>query len=366
MENDFKGEISRGSIILLVLVSLILAVTVGGAVMILETTQDDEEVDLVIYAYDSFQSYGLGPAVIPKFEALHDVNIEVQTPGDVGTVLSKMQMEKANPNADIVIGVDNSLLHKAVDLGLLEPYIPENIDRLDPTMAFDPDHYVVPFDYGYIAIICNGTLMTERQIPIPGSIMDLADPVYDGQILLLDPAQSSTGSSFMIWAASVAGNDTDDFFSDLADNANGKVMGSWDSMYELWSHGEAPIAISYGLDTAYEMMWYGTNNTITVVPENEGYRQIEGAGLVKGAKNEDLAKKFLDFILTDDFQEEVYNNYMLPVVPSVEIDPLFLEFGVRAEEHVEPSVDFLRADPDDDGMSNFDEWESSWRNAFFG
>lgn len=358
MRNRTVGSISWQTLTVVIVCAVILILSVVGIVYWLQKIGEEEDSELVIYAYESFQSYGLGPAVIPKFEEMYDVNVTVITPGDVGTVLGRLNMEKDDPVADIVIGVDNSMLYKAVDMDLLEPYVPKNIDRLDPTMQFDPDHYVVPFDHGYIAIICNGEMMEDRSLDVPDDLLDLADPQYDGQLLLLDPATSSTGSSFMIWAASVAGEDYSAFFEDLADNANGRVLGSWDAMYTAWEEGEAPIAISYGLDTAYEVMWYGTNNTITVVPDHQGYRQIEGAGMVKGAPNRDMAKKFLDFILTDEFQSEVYNNYMLPVVPGTEIDPTFVEYGEDAEIHVEPTTQEV--------ISNYDDWYEAWREAFFG
>ena len=73
-----------------------------------------------------------------------------------------MILEKSDPVADVVIGIDNSMLHRAVSHDLLEPYIPVNIDRLDPTIDFDPDHYIVPFDYGYISILCNGAETDEN------------------------------------------------------------------------------------------------------------------------------------------------------------------------------------------------------------
>jgi thiamine transport system substrate-binding protein len=199
--------------------------------------------------------------------------------------------------------------------------------------------------------------MEERDLDIPEDVLDLADEQYDGELLLLDPATSSTGSSFMIWAASAAGEGHASFFSELADNANGRVLGSWDAMYDAWGRGEAPIAISYGLDTAYEVMGSGTNNTVTVVPDHQGYRQIEGAGLVKGAPHKELAKKFLDYILTDEFQAQVYNNYMLPVVPGVEIDPIFAEHGVFATDHIEPTTEEV--------VENYDIWYDAWRDAFF-
>jgi thiamine transport system substrate-binding protein len=357
MGYDRNGMMAGKTITILSIVMLFLALWVSGTVYVLNKIGEEGDHDLVIYAYDSFQSYGLGPAVIPLFEEMYNVNVTVVTPGDVGTILGRMNMEKDDPTADIVIGVDNSMLFKAVEMDLLEPYEPENFFRLDPTMNFDPENYVVPFDYGYIAIICNRELMHERNLDVPEDLLDLADPQYDGQLLLLDPATSSTGSSFMIWAASVAGENHTSFFEDLADNANGKVSGSWDAMYSQWENGEAPIAISYGLDTAYEVMWSGTNNTITVVPDHQGYRQIEGAGLVKDAPHKDLAQKFLEFILSDEFQSQVYNNYMLPVVPGIEIDPYFVEYGVSAETHVEPTTDQV--------MENYDDWYDSWRKAFF-
>lgn len=358
MKFEKLGAVSRGTVITMVVLLLITALAVTGAVYLLEKTQDEGESELVIYAYTSFESYGLGPAVIPKFEEKYGVNVTVETPGDVGNVLAKLKLEKNDPQADVVIGVDNSMLHRAVGSGLLEPYTPVNIDRLDPTMSFDPGHYVVPFDYGYIAIICNGTRMEDLGLEIPSSVLDLADPEYRDNILLIDPEQSSTGSSFLIWASTVAGDQgRKSYFQDLAANAGQRVYNSWDSMYAAWENGEAPIAISYGLDTAYEVMWYGTNNTITVVPDDEGYRQIEGAGLVKGAKDQDLARKFLDFILTDDFQSEVYNNYMLPVVPEIEIDPVFLEHGAFAEDHVEPDIPEVE--------ENYDVWLEDWRQAFY-
>ncbi len=355
-KSDGNGAISGKTATFAVGAFVILVLAVSGTVAYFEFMNRSDEPDLVIYAYESFQSYGLGPAVIPEFEKLHGVKVKIVTPGDVGTTLGRVNMERGDPKADIVIGVDNSMIYRAVEMDILEPYIPTNIDRLNPSMLFDPDHYVVPFDYGYIAIICNGEMMAEKGLKIPDNILDLADDIYDGELLLLDPAASSTGSSFMIWAASVAGDDHGSFFQDLADNANGRVLGSWDAMYDAWGRGEAPIAISYGLDTAYEMMWYGTNNTITVVPEDQGYRQIEGAGLVKGAPHEDLAKKFLDFILTDTFQEQVYNNYMLPVVLEVGIDPMFQDHGVFAKTHVEPTTEEV--------VENYDIWYEAWRNAF--
>ena len=359
MAEGEEGGGDRRIIAYIAVFLLLLVICISGAVIYLQSISEDEEPDLVIYTYESFQSYGLGPAVIPIFEEMYDVKVKVLTPGDVGTIIGKMILEKNDPIADVVIGIDNSMLHRAVSHDLLEPYIPDNIDRLDPSMNFDPDHYIVPFDYGYIAILCNGEMMVERNLPIPTSVLDLSDPIYRDQMILLDPATSSTGSSFMIWAAHTVGDDHKTFFNALSRNAGSRVLGSWDAMYTAWSAGEAPICISYGLDAAYEVMWgddITEPNANPVVPNTSAYRQIEGAGLVKGAKNPDMAKKFLDFILTDEFQSKVENNYMLPVVPSVEINQYFSQYGAFAEEHSEPTTQEV--------LMNYDDWMDAWDEAF--
>ncbi|MCK5772402.1 MAG: hypothetical protein KAH57_01305, partial [Thermoplasmata archaeon] len=84
--DDSEGERGDRRIISYVVVSLILLVMcITGSVFYLQGLSENEDPDLVIYSYESFQSYGLGPAVIPLFEDMYNVKVKVVTPGDVGT-----------------------------------------------------------------------------------------------------------------------------------------------------------------------------------------------------------------------------------------------------------------------------------------
>jgi thiamine transport system substrate-binding protein len=288
------------------------------------------------------------------FEELHGINVTLKTNfGDVGQVMSALDKGEY---ADLVIGIDNSMLRTALKLDLLDVYRPENISRVDPDMIFDPNFHVIPYDYGYIAIICNSVMMEERNLPYPDSIMNLSKDVYRDQIMLMDPATSSTGSSFLIWAASVAGDNLDGYLSGLAENQF-NVFPTWENMYKAFQEGEAPIAISYGLDTASDYYFFESSTTRTIVPENEGYRQIEGAGILKGARNREMAEEFLEFMLSDDFQSRVGYNVMLPVVPGTAIEPLYIEHGMWAQNHVEPTQDEIQ--------ENYPDWFSSWEDAFY-
>ncbi len=351
---DEQGRISVGTVKVFVTVTVIMIIVVAGALYVLRDSSDREG-DLVILAYPSFASYGLGPAAIALFKDRTGMDITLRTPGDVGTLIDVLNREKGDPAADLVIGIDNSMLHNALRLGLLEPYMSRNLARANASLIFDPTYHVTPYDYGYIAIICKEELMEKRGLPYPDSVLDLSDPVYRDQLLLIDPATSSTGSSFLIWAAAMAGEGLGPYLEGLSRNAL-NVFASWDAMYTAYLNGEAPIAISYGLDTAYELGYYGESGTVTIVPEKEGYRQIEGAGMVKGARHRDAARKFMDLMLEDGFQELVGLNVMLPVVPAVEVNATYLEHGRYAIEHVEPDQSTIAA--------QYPEWLRAWDDSF--
>ena len=341
--------------IAIIAVLAILTLAVGGSIYYLSRLGEKDN-DLVIYCYDSFVTWGLGPEVKGIFEDRYGVRLSMVPCGDVGQLLGRLDAEKGSPKADIAIGIDNSMLHIAKKLDLLEPYLPPNIDRVNTSLIFDIGHLVTPYDHGYIAIICNRSLMERRSLPYPSSLLDLSDPVYKGQIMLMDPATSSTGSSFLIWAAAVAGEDLEGYLKAVSSNCGGRVVGTWDAMYAAFLAGEVPISISYGLDTASEILFYGSSGTVTIVPENEGYRQIEGAGIVKGAKNRELAERFIEFMLEEDFQSRVGYNVMLPVVPGSYVAPEFLEHGCYAIEHIEPGSDVIE--------ENYGTWMGIWEDYF--
>jgi thiamine transport system substrate-binding protein len=278
--------------------------------------------------------------------------------GDAGNVMARLAVERSDPVADLVIGIDNSMLHKAVELDLLEPYLPAGLQNVKEGLVFDREGYLTPYDSGYIAIICNSEMMKERDLPYPDSLLDLADPIYEDSIMFVDPVISSTGSSFLIWASVMSGQNRSAFFRDLNDNSF-NVFATWDAMYAAFRAGEAPMAISYGLDTASEIMWAEdpeTVTTVTVVPEDEGYRQIEGAGIVKGTDSREEAEEFLEFMLTTEFQSRVGVNVMLPVVRGVPVDHAYLDHGAFATTHREADQD--------DIAENWDLWLSEWENAF--
>ena len=335
---------------------LAIAVIAGAGVYVIYQNQSGQsENNLVIYAYDSFVSYGLKNSTIPEFEKEYHVKVDVRTFGDSGQVLGKLIMEKSRPQADVMIGVDNSLLQKALDEDVFEPYTPPDLGQIPQDLDFDPTHHVVPFDYGYIALVYN---KSEIQEP-PRTMADLISPEWKDKIILEDPTTSSTGLAFLLWTIA-ANNDTfnSTYWAKLADNAK-TITSGWDSAYEMFTAGEAPIVVSYATDPAYWVHYYNTTDYgagfLNIGNKSTGYLQIEGIGLVKGARHPDLAKKFIEFALSPEFQREIpMTNWMFPANQHAPLPSCF-EYAVKPDVNLNIPPQIL--------AENHDIWLDEWEKA---
>ena len=188
--NNVKGSFSLLCVsVFLALSALLFPVLAAGA-------------DLTVYAYDSFVSeWGPAGMVIPKFEKLHGVKVDMISVGDAGQVLNRAILEKNRPRADIVLGIDNNLLAKAINAGVLRPYRSPNLGLIPEELRFDPTGHVTPFDHGYFAVVYD----SQRLKNPPQSMEDLLEPEYRNRIILQDPRTSSPGLGFLLWTVAVYG-----------------------------------------------------------------------------------------------------------------------------------------------------------------
>jgi len=287
-----------------------------------------KEPDLTIYAYDSFVSeWGPAGKVIPKFESKYNVHVEVISVGDAGQVLNRAILEVKMPNADIILGIDNNLLSKAIDSGILKPYVSPNLNLIPEEFIFDKTHHITPFDYGYFAIVYD----TKKISRPPESFEELLSPKYKGKLILEDPRTSSPGLGFLLWTISVYDQDYLGYWERLKPNIL-TITEGWDSAYGLFTSGEAPMVLSYTTSPAYHVEYENTKRYRAAIFKEGNYLQIEGMGILKGARNEKLAKKFIDFILTEDFQGEIpLTNWMFPVNQNVKL-PASFKYAPKPEK----------------------------------
>ncbi|HOP08708.1 MAG TPA: thiamine ABC transporter substrate-binding protein [Candidatus Methanofastidiosa archaeon] len=284
---------------------------------------EDEETELTIYAYDSFVAdWGIGPIVIPLFEEKYGVKVNIISIGSSGDMISRAIAESDDPQADILLGINDLQMYMAFSNDLLESYRPEGYNSIPEALVMDDEWRLTPFDYGYMAIIYDSEVIMDP----PTSFEDLKDPAWKDMLIVEDPRTSSPGLSFLLWTIAAYGDGFDKYWEEISDSIL-TVAPSWSTAYYgMFIEGEAPMVVSYSTSPAYHLEYEGTDRYKGVIFEEGGFLQIEGAGIVKGAKNSDLAKKFIDFMLSDEFQSEVaLTQFMMPVNQDIELPDSYLQ-----------------------------------------
>ena len=309
------------------------------------------EEKLVIYTYDSFASdWGPAGIVIPPFEEKYGIDVELKSAGDSGQVLSRVILEKDNPQADIIIGIDNNMLSKALSEDVLEVYKPENINKVSEHLVFDKSYHAVPFDYGFFAINYDSQALSNP----PQSLEDLTSAEYKDSLILMDPRTSSPGLGFLLWTVSVYGDDFADYWNRLQPSIL-TITDGWDSGYGLYTAGEAPMVLSYTTSPPYHVEYEETDRYKALLFEEGNYMQIEAMGIIKGAANRSNAEKFIEYMLTTDFQQAIpLTNFMMPVSTEAELPESF-SYAPISEKPLLLDTENIN--------ENLDKWLDTWLEA---
>ncbi|MBR4159484.1 MAG: thiamine ABC transporter substrate-binding protein [Spirochaetia bacterium] len=302
---------------------------------------------LVVYATDSFLSdWGPAPVVFPLFEEKYGIKIEKMPGGNAGEIVNLAIMEKEKPSADVIIGVDNNILSTVLKNDLFTPYKPAGIEKINSDLIFDKSHHVTPYNYSFFSLVYD----SEKIKNPPKCLDDLLDPKYKKSLIVMDPRTSSPGLGFLMWTIKCKGEGFKDYWKNLMPNVL-TVSESWSSGYGLFTSGEAPMVISYTTSPAYHVEYEKDDHIKTVLFEEGNYMQIEGVGILKNAPHMDAAKKFLDFILTEDFQEVLpLTNWMYPVT-DIQLPASYISAPISEKP--------LLLDHDDIDK-NLDSWLAGW------
>ncbi len=268
---------------------------------------------VVVYAYDSFISeWGPGPELVKLFKSSTGYDLEFVSCEDGVQLVTRTVIEKNNPQADVILGIDNALVAHALEAKILTPYRPKDADKIiSPSLqtALTKDWSLTPFDWSHFAMIYD----SQSSVPAPASLLDLTKAEYRKGIILLDPRTSTPGRGFVAWTQAVFGDGYLDFWKALKPNIL-TVASSWSAGYGLFTKGEAPLVISYTTSPAYHIEYENTDR-FTALMFNEGHiMQVEGAGVVRGAANEKGAKAFIDFLISREAQAVLpLTQWMYPV-----------------------------------------------------
>ena len=263
------------------------------------------------------ESFSLSKELIADFEKQSGVKLVIIKAGDTGELVNKLILTRAKPIADMVYGVDNTLVAKAVKAGIVEPY--NGPAAKAPTRASLPGG-VVAVDYGYVTLNYDKAWFAKRKLALPKSLDDLTRPEYKDLLLVQNPATSSPGYAFL--AATIAGMGEEGAFAWWGKmRQNGvKVTKGWSDAYYTdfsKSGGARPLVVSYATSPASEVFYakekLSESPTGNLFLKGGVFRQVEGAALLKGGAEREAAGRFIEFLRSPAVQKDLQTRmWMYP------------------------------------------------------
>ncbi|MFI2645030.1 thiamine ABC transporter substrate binding subunit [Streptomyces sp. NPDC018610] len=313
----------------------------------------------------SHDSWKASKSVIADFEKSSGYKVKVLMDGDAGQAVNKAILTKDHPQGDVFFGVDNTLLSRALDNGLFQPYQPKGSELVLPQYRVDQaKHRVTPIDTGDICVNYDKKYFADHELAPPASLDDLAEPRYKNLLVTEDAAASSPGLGFLLGTAAKYGDTGwQAYWRKL--KANGvKVVSGWEQAYDQEFSGSAggrkaggdrPLVVSYASSPPAEVIYAKPQpkTAPTGVVQGTCFRQVEYAGLLGNARNTKGGKAFLDFLLTKEFQDDMpLNMFVYPVREAAQVPPEFTRYGPQAKDPETMAPEKIAA--------NRDQWVKSW------
>ena len=289
---------------------------------------------LTIITHDSFS---VSAELVSRFEEENNVRLVFIQGGDTGSALNRLILTSVNsktPEADVFYGLDNTFLSRALEQNLFEPYQPEGLENIPDEFKLDPEFFVVPIDFGDVCINYDRAYFSERGIALPGSLQDLTKPEYEGLLVVENPATSSPGLAFMLATIAEFGEDAWLDWSQEMKVNQVAIVSDWETAYYnnfsgSSGKGPQPMVVSYASSPAAELIYAETtlseSPTASLVAPGMCWRQVEFAGILNNTPNRDLAEKFIDFLLSKEFQEDMpMQMFVFPVLPAAALPEDFI------------------------------------------
>ena len=319
---------------------------------------DEESVpeSLRLIAHDSFAG-SVNEETFAGFTERTGIEVEVIAAGDAGSMVNQAALSKDNPLADVLFGVDDTFLSRALEEEIFVEHMSPILDKVDPGLVPDSD-LVTPIDYGDVCLNYDKAWFGSSSLEVPSDLDQLRHPELAGKLTVEHPATSSPGLAFLLSTVEEYGEEGwVDFWNDLREGGV-NVAPDWDTAYynDFTRYGgESPLVVSYASSPPAEVIFATEplDEAPTGVIEAGCYRQVEYAGVLAGTAYPEAAGELIDFMLSVRFQEDIpLTWFVFPVNTEAELPPEFVEHTVIPE-------DPARLDPATIA-ENRDRWIQEW------
>ena len=335
------------------------ALTVGFALAVAGCGGgDDEATEVVLVTHDSF---AISDDVKRAFEDESGLTLRILKAGDAGEIVTRALLTAGNPEGDVLFGVDNNLLQRALEGDVFDEHESPQLEKVDPDLILDPEHRATPIDRGDVCLNYDKAWFAERELDPPRELSDLLLAPYRDLLVVENPATSTPGLAFLLATIASYGDDGwQAFWRGL--RANGVlVVDGWEDAYyarfsgSANSKGKRPIVVSYASSPPAEVIFRDPrpSEAPTGVVERSCFRQVELAGVLRGARNEDGARELVDFMLSERFQEDIpLQMFVFPARLDTALPREFERFAVVPESPLDLPPEEIEA--------NRERWVDEW------
>ncbi len=306
------------------------------------TDKSEGKKEITILTYDSL---GFTDDLFDDFKEKTGIEVNIIRAGDAGGIYNYLLQTKDSPQADIVLGLDNTYLQSAIDADLLEPlsnnastelFFEDGKTRNLIDNAIDSNlEFGMPYDHGYICLNYNSELIGgENQTIIPTSLWDLTLPEWKGKVAIPSPQSSSPGRGFLLGTTHYFDHDADqnttyiDWWQEMRENEV-IITPGWSDSYEVhysggygvWQDnhiGDADLTVSYCHSPGVEA-WFAGNNTISKALDIPSYafHQFEYVSIARGSDSGNFAMEFISYLISQEVNKDMpVENWMYSVLPS--------------------------------------------------
>lgn len=313
--------------------------------------------DLIIYSPNSDALI----AAAETFGETYGINVQVVSAG-TGECLERIAAEKDNPQADVMYGGMNYANSYNEDyVGLFEPYVAkgdENLPEAYQNFNGITTHYCLD---GSAALLINTEEYEKLGLNVDDftGYADLCQEELKGKIAMGDPANSSSAWAELTNMLLVMGEEPYDekaweWVGQFINNLDGIQLSSSSAIYKGVVAGEYVVGVSYE-DPCVSLLVDGATNVKLVYPEEGAVWLPAGAAIIKNAPNMENAKLFMDWLVSDEGQQEIAKTTARPVNPNIEN---------TADEMVPFSEINVKYEDMELCGTNKSDWQARWTEMF--
>lgn len=317
-------------------------------------TETPEEITLI--AHESFAGSTNEDTFAPFTEET-GVGVNVIASGDAGTLVNEAALSSDNPLADVLFGVDDTFLSRALNEGIFRSHESTHLDTVDEDLRHE-DNLVTPIDYGDVCFNYDKTRLEDANLAVPDDLNDLTDDAYASNVTVEHPATSSPGLAFLLATVDAFGEDGWLDWWETARDSGINVVSDWDTAYysEFTRYGgDSPIVMSYASSPPAEVIFAEDPPEVapTGVIEAGCYRQVEYAGVLDGTEYPETAGELIDYMLSVEFQETIpLTWFVFPANENAELPQEFVEHTTIPESPTRLAADYI--------AENRDRWIDEW------